>query len=970
MLIRWAGFVAAVVFCLTPSARAQVDVPAETLWISGSEAYTWMQDDASVVLVEGPVSIQLDRNVMTAQQAVIWVTPLAGSVSDTRRVEISLVGEAKLVQPNGIERAGGQLYIDARTRGPVRVSAGKRLSRDLSETDLYRTAARIRPVLLQGGRPSGEWRVDDPSQPGIGPTTQPSESRLPLQPVTLSADRFETDKTPEGKVVVILSGNMTIVQRRSNGELLELLADRAVIFTPFTDLKQIGPADQLKGIEQSVTGAYLEGDVRMVRTPAGGLPDQRMSANRAFYDFTTDRAVLTDVVLQTAEPARQLPIMVRARMVRQLSENEYATEKSRLSTSSFATPSFSIGASSVYMRQTHQDDPVTGTRTQFVARDATLNFWGLPVFYSPVIAGTVAERNVLRQIETSGSSSFGFGLTTQWGLFETFGRLPPAGTDFWYTLAWFAKRGPMIGLDGKYAGSSVDELTAQPWSYSGDFVSSLVLDSGEDDLGANRREIEHEDDLRGRVYWRHQHFLPEDWQLQVTGGYISDETFLEEWADRTFRISPPLDTSLYLKRQRDSEAITFLISAQPNDFVTVADLYQEQAEIERLPEIGYHRVGDSFFNDTVTFYSANTLSGMQFKPSDASLEDLGFVNISPGLSSFGQTGTPDDWVGRGDFRQELTWPISVGRVRAMPYVIGRYTQYTESVDGSAAERLYAGGGVRVTTAFWKTDDSYQSKFWDINRLRHVMEPAINAYAGVQSTDRAELLIYDEPIDAITDLTAVQVALRQRWQTKRGGPGRWRSTDFFTLNVAYNHFFDQPPEAELNPVDFRGLYYVSRPETSIPRQSVNADASWRVTESFSIDSNVYYNTDESMLAAASIGARITHVPTVSYFLGLRHIGVDIDQVVNGNQFIFDDMDLIIAAFDYQLTSRYRLTLAGSYDLAQDRSHAATATLTRRFDRLYASISFRVDKLDDDSALVFNFWPEGMQPGTGSRGLFSE
>ena len=40
---------------------------------------------------------------------------------------------------------------------------------------------------------------------------------------------------------------------------------------------------------------------------------------------------------------------------------------------------------------------------------------------------------------------------------------------------------------------------------------------------------------RGRVLWEHQHFFPQDWQVQLRAGYVSDATFLEEYFPRDFR---------------------------------------------------------------------------------------------------------------------------------------------------------------------------------------------------------------------------------------------------------------------------------------------------------------------------------------------------------------------------------------------------------------------------------------------------
>ena len=76
-------------------------------------------------------------------------------------------------------------------------------------------------------------------------------------------------------------------------------------------------------------------------------------------------------------------------------------------------------------------------------------------------------------------------------------------------------------------------------------------------------------------------------------------------------------------------------------------------------------------------------------PQEAELESSGqgfrpVVNEDrralPGLPTFGQTGTPTDVTWRGDFRQEVNFPFSFGQFRFVPYVLGRYTVYSESTE--------------------------------------------------------------------------------------------------------------------------------------------------------------------------------------------------------------------------------------------------------------------------------------------------
>ena len=72
----------------------------------------------------------------------------------------------------------------------------------------------------------------------------------------------------------------------------------------------------------------------------------------------------------------------------------------------------------------------------------------------------------------------------------------------------------------------------------------------------------------------------------------------------------------------------------------------------------------------------NTIAGLRFNPTGATLREQGFPedgSVSPGIPSLGQTGLTGDTTYRGDFRQELSFPFSMGHFRFLPYLVGRYT---------------------------------------------------------------------------------------------------------------------------------------------------------------------------------------------------------------------------------------------------------------------------------------------------------
>ena len=92
--------------------------------------------------------------------------------------------------------------------------------------------------------------------------------------------------------------------------------------------------------------------------------------------------------------------------------------------------------------------------------------------------------SVLRQLETKSGDHYGTGVVTQWGLFETLGKLPPPDTDITYELDYFGKRGPAGGVNGRYAGGFITDDTHEPCSFFGDFESFILEDHGTDILGA------------------------------------------------------------------------------------------------------------------------------------------------------------------------------------------------------------------------------------------------------------------------------------------------------------------------------------------------------------------------------------------------------------------------------------------------------------------------------------------------------
>jgi hypothetical protein len=955
--------------CFQQPARAQIitgssNETSETIDLRGSKAQTWSNGTDNIIRLEGPVTITADQTIIAADNSVIWLTPVPNSILGEQQVDISLLGNASVTQ-DSINRTGDQLFVTLNVRGAIHLTASDRTTEDLTDSPLYQAACLLRPAdhFAPGTAPAGSQLLQQPltTQPTTAPTTQ----KLPNAPMSFRAEHFESIETPDNKIAFVLSGGVVLFQSRVGGDFIECEADRAVLFTPRSSLRGMTESTKYEAAEEAVTSAYMEGDVRITYTPPPPKSplekpkgEQRLTGNRVYYDFTTDRAVLTDAIVHTIDPAINIPVVVRAELLQQMSLGEFETHKVALTTSQFATPSYSMNAQNAYVRMVDTGDPRYGVDTEYVAHDATMRAYNVPYLFFPTLTGNVTQKGTpLRSIYTESSSRYGTGVRSTWGLYETFGLLPPEDLDLQYHLDYLSSRGFGTGLDGTYEGGFIDETTKQPWDFQGKFTSYFVYDHGVDRLGDDRANVTPDRDLRGKLLWEHQHFFPDNWQAQVRFGYVSDPTFLEEWSQNEFDTSQPYDASVYLKHQQDTEAFTFLTEVPTRRFITNADESQEQVQVEKYPEIGYKRIGDSIADDNLTFYSENSLAALSFKQADVPLIDLGYRHSeTPGLPSYGETGVSEDTNIRGDTRQEVDYPVALGQFKLMPYVFGRYTGYSESPQDKGQNRFFAGTGIRINTAFWRVDDSAYSELFDINRIRHVIEPEINLFTSSSSVGRDDIYDYEEDVDKLNDISGAQLALHQTWQTKRGGAGQFRSVDFFTFNIEANLFAHQPSQTLLDPYGFRGLFFPDEPEVSIPRNSINADSLWRVSDTTAILADEEYNLDRNELATASIGAAVQRDVRLAYFVGLRYIG-QINSTVAS------------VAANYQLSLRYSVAFSESIDVGTEKSEDSSVTLTRHFDRFFASLTLYYDQVDQESGFRFGFIPEGVGKGVNTDQLSS-
>ena len=935
------------------------------LLVKAASASSWLNGQTNVILLRGGVELRAGEATFRCDNAVVWLEKLVGQ--SRTRVDVVLFGgdapdaQAVIETPDA-RKFGPRLSANFVLDGGARFEVPERFARDESESPLFAEALALRPKPTS--RPDGPAATDDstaipvPAEGGVPSVGPPVLAESPVQ---LAADELSTVEADDGKLAVLATGGVLLSQRTPEGDRVELRAERAVVFTKLDRLDAAATLNPAS-IADVIGGAYLEGDVRATYTPGPSRRgdfasrEQRLEAKQLFYDFDTGRAVLSKAVLHTSEPAFGNPVTLRANVIRQLSLGNYEAQSAELSTSRFAAPDYSLNASRVFVR-TRED------RAVFGAENVTLRAFEVPFFYFPAVRGaTLDNRLPIRRLSVGNTRDFGTGVETEWGLFETLNSTPPATLDATYRLDYFSERGPAAGLTADYRGDLFLPGDT-PANFNGGLDLYGVKDHGTDRLGRKRFTIE-QDGYRGHAFFDHRHYFGDGVSAQLRAGYASDDTYLQQWEIRQFQDGLPHDLFFNVEQARGNELLGVGVDYDINNFVTIADELQENVGVQRLPELKYARFGDNL--GPVSLTSRNRLGVMRFKTYKSTPADYGLVDRGntptiddgfAGIPSYGYTGLTDDGVVRGDFRQEAALPLNVGPFKFVPFVVGRATAYSQDATGDTAGRLLGGVGARLGTAFSRVSDGVYSRLLDLDRIRHVVEPSVSVFASAQSADRSEFYVYDSDIDGVSDIRAVQVALRQRFQTRRGAPGRKRSVDVFAVNVEANFFGNEPPEvvgqSTLGPVTaegFRGLYFQGEPEASLARDGVNGDALWRISDTTALVGDASYNLAEEDLATIAAGVIVSRGDRLSYSLGGRYVNPL-------------DLTLAVGSVNYNLSTRYNLAASASYDFQEYDVRNTTVFITRRFDRFAFNVGLYLDRIQDEGGIRFSVYPLGF-PGLSS------
>ncbi len=784
----------------------------------------------------------------------------------------------------------------------------------------------------------------------------------PQGAIHFSAENITIESGPDENVI-LCSGSLLIDYLSTPGSpsplggalddwsQLTLTAQRAVIFTEPGPLREMAgrlDADQIHGI-------YLEGNV----AAAANRDEYTLRAPRMYYDFRTGRAIMLDAVLRTtarSSRGRRIPIYARAEEMRQVAEREWRAKKVRVSTSPFFTPHLALGAERMTITQPPPPPPELGAKgmegqadseslpreTHIVSEHNTLRLGGLPVLYWPRFSGTLRDLP-LKSFRIGTGDNDGLRLGATLDLYALLGTDAPDGVEGDLLLDGYTNRGAGAGLTFRYdaaalLGGAAGRGTLELYGLSDDGI----------DRTSTGRELDPDQNFRGVALWEHSQSIGNHWLFQGQISHISDPTFISTWRENDFLRRREYETSAYFKYQNNRTAFTALVDYEINDFISNDYLLASRGyQVDHAPEISYRNYGLKLFGDRITYSQETSITRMRFRFEQSTPAQLGvpigaFSNLpgvglnTPISDALFASGLDERYVTRFDSRHEFSWPHSWGAINLVPFVVGRYTDYSEDFRNFSAEadgnRAFGAVGLRLSTQYQHVDNTLENRMLDLHRLRHIIEPSLTLWHGETTVSDEDLPEYDPAVESIANGSVVALGLRNTWQTKRGGPGRWRSVDVLTLDT--NLVLNGNDARRESPTP---QFFNYRPEYSQLGDHADGSMIWLVSDALAITGTGTWDLDNDRFARASIGAELQHSPVLTTFVEYRSLDAS-------------NNDLLDLGWIYRLTPKYRINFAPQWDFRRDELRALTLAITRRFPDFDFRLIIRQDEIRNDTTFA--------------------
>jgi len=294
------------------------------------------------------------------------------------------------------------------------------------------------------------------------------------------------------------------------------------------------------------------------------------------------------------------------------------------------------------------------------------------------------------------------------------------------------------------------------------------------------------------------HLLPQlDFRGQVD--LLSDYNFLDEYFHKRYQSVLEPATFSSLEYQHDRFTASLYATVRVNSFFTT---------VQRLPELRIDFQRQELFQNL--YYQGET----SFDYLSMRWRDFDRARLNPRLGENKNYSTF-----RFDTLHMFYYPFKLFNINLIPRAGVRVTAYSKSsrkkidyddlsnmfsadaVDGQPSVRVTnydsSGGGrfrvvgelgVEANTKFYRAWQDVKSAYWDLDGLRHVMQPYVNYTFIPKPNVSADNLYYFDEIDRIGEQNVIRLGLRNRLQTRRNN----RITEIMSLEHYWDYYFHRAP----------------------------------------------------------------------------------------------------------------------------------------------------------------------------------
>ena len=477
-------------------------------------------------------------------------------------------------------------------------------------------------------------------------------------------------------------------------------------------------------LNQKTGDAYADGHVRIQRD------EQLWVGEHVLYNFHTRR--------MEAENFRsgKSPLFISGQGLHtELNNSVYLATNSYVTTDDIKNPFLKVRAKSIRI--------IPGKRIE--ARQAVLWIGGVPVFYFPFYSRSLDARANNFSFIPGYRSAFGPFLLGSYNWFLN------DELDGTVHVDYRERRGLGAGPDVNY--------------HLGRWGSGTMSYYYMHDDDPNRTFTNGIPENRQRLFLSYHATPWTNLDIKAMVRYQGDRGIVREFFEGEYRRNPQPSTFVEVTKNSENWDLNSYVQPRVNDFLET---------VERLPDIrltGFRQQ----IAETPFYYESESSAGYYRR-------------------LFAETnGIPDGLkysAGRVDTYHQIVMPETFfGWLNFIPRVGGRFTHYTETEGpGSSADERNRGvfnTGAELNFKASQTWPGIENKFFQMDGVRHVIEPSVNyVYVPAPSVRPQDLPQFDfqlpslrllpiefpdyNSIDSVDSQNVVRLGLRNRLQTKRNG----------------------------------------------------------------------------------------------------------------------------------------------------------------------------------------------------------